>query len=108
MKTMNAEEMDVSNSVKAFVDMGIYQSEGQAIQDAINHLIKAHPEYRIKLAVYRYRDEEISIGKAAEIAGVSFERMKELLIENGIQPRLGARTLEEACEEVKTYERYLN
>jgi len=108
MGIIDAEEMDVSNSVKALVDMGIYQSEDQVIQDAMNHLIKAHPEYRIKLAIYRYGDEEISVGKAAEMAGVSFERMKELLMEHGIQPRLGARTLEEAREEVRTYERYVN
>ena len=99
---------DVSNSVKALVETGVYQTEEEVVQDALSYLIQSNPEYRIKLAVYRYQHEEISIGKAAEIAGVSIERMKEIFIKHGIQPRLGAQTVKEAREEAKVIRRYLN
>ncbi len=56
---------------------------------------------RIQLAIHRYQTEEISLAKAAHLAGVSWAQMKDILLERGIQPRLGPETLEEAREEVQ-------
>jgi len=91
-------------NLKDLVDAGIYESEEEAMSDALDLLLKENPEYRMKLALYRYQHEEISIGKAAEIAGVCWEDMKENLVENGITPRFAPRTIEEArkdCEVIK-------
>jgi predicted HTH domain antitoxin len=74
----------------------LYESEEKAVSDALELLLKENPEYRMKLALYRYQHEEISIGKAAQIAGVCWEDMKENLVENGINPRFAPRTIEEA------------
>jgi predicted HTH domain antitoxin len=38
---------------------------------------------------------EISLAKAAELAGVSWERMREILLSRGVQLRLGPETEEE-------------
>ena len=62
----------------------------------------------VKVAIYRYRLEDISLGKAAEIAGISMERMKQALIDNGVQPRLGPRTAEEARNEVRNIREYIS
>jgi predicted HTH domain antitoxin len=51
--------------------------------------------------------EDISLGKAANLAGVSFEQMKEILQSRGVPLRLGAETKEEALEEVTTLRRHL-
>jgi predicted HTH domain antitoxin len=61
---------------------------------------------RIQLAVHRYQTEEISLAKAASLAGVSWAQMKDILVERGIQPRLGPETMEEAEEEVRTLRDY--
>lgn len=61
---------------------------------------------RIQLAVHRYQTEEISLAKAASLAGVSWAQMKDILIERGIQPRLGPGTMEEAEEEVRALRDY--
>ena len=61
---------------------------------------------RIQLAVHRYQTEEISLAKAASLAGVSWAQMKDILVERGIQPRLGPETIEEAEEEVRTLRDY--
>jgi predicted HTH domain antitoxin len=92
---------DTSKYLKALISIGIYQSEDEVIQDALQHLLQAHPDYRLKVAIYRYRLDDISLGKAADIAGVSMEGMKQALIDNGVQPRLGPRTVEEAQSEVR-------
>ncbi|HUT16333.1 MAG TPA: UPF0175 family protein [Anaerolineae bacterium] len=56
------------------------------------------------LPIYRYRTEEISLAKAAALAGVSWERMREILLSRGVQPRLGPETEEEAWEEIRAME----
>jgi len=61
----------------------------------------AHPDVRIQLAAYRYQTEGLSLAKAAELAGVSWAQMKEILLEKGIAPRLGPETVEEAEAEAQ-------
>ena len=85
-----------------FVKARLYCNEEAVIQDALRHLLRGRPDLRIQLAIYRYQTEEISLAKAAHLAGVSWAQMKDILLERGIQPRLGPETLEQAQEEVQT------
>ncbi|MCE7985735.1 MAG: hypothetical protein DYG89_31540 [Caldilinea sp. CFX5] len=55
---------------------------------------------RVNVAVYRCRIEELSVAKAAAIAGVSLDRMKEILSERTIPLHLGPETMEEAYAEI--------
>ena len=71
-----------------FVTARLYDSEEEVVQDALRHLLRACPELRIRLAVHRYQTEEISLAKAASLAGVSWAQMKDILLEHGIQPLL--------------------
>lgn len=62
--------------------------------------LEPSPEARIQLAVYRYQTkEDLSLAKAAELAGVSWVQMREILLEKGISPKLGPETIEEAERE---------
>ena len=48
-----------------------------------------------------YKEEKVSLARAAGIAGVSLTGMKEILMEKGIKIRLGTegvRELKEDCE----------
>ncbi len=66
-------------------------------------------EARVDFAVYRYQcDLDLSLAKAAALAGVSFERMKEILSSRELELRLEAESLEEAQEEVATMERWFD
>jgi predicted HTH domain antitoxin len=58
--------------------------------------------------VHRYQTEDISLAKAASLAGVSWAQMKDILLEQGIQPRLGPETLAEAEAEVQTLRAYFS
>ena len=79
----------------------IYASEAEVIHDALRHLLRARPDVKIRLAVHRYQSEDISLGRAAELAGVSWDQMREILLEKGIQPRLGPETVDEAKAEAQ-------
>jgi predicted HTH domain antitoxin len=78
-----------------FVEARLYNSEEDAIQDALRHLLRARPELRIQLAIHRYQTEQLSLAKAANLAGVSWAQLKDILLERDIQPRLGPETLED-------------
>lgn len=88
--------MEARDLVKA----RIYASEEDALRDAFRHLLRARPDVRIGLAIYRYQHEGLSLAKAANQAGVSWAQMREILVEKGITPQLGPESIEEAAEEV--------
>lgn len=92
--------------VREFVDARLYDSEEDVIQDALRHLLRSRADLRVQLAVHRYQTEGISLAKAASLAGVSWPQMKDILLEQGIQPRLGPETLEEARQEAEALRSY--
>lgn len=92
--------------VEDLVAPRLYSNAEAVIQDALRYLLRARPDLRIQLAIHRYETEELSLAKAASLAGVSWAQMKEILVENGIQPRLGPETLKEAVAEVAVLRDY--
>jgi len=94
--------------IRDFVEARLYESEEALVQDALRSLLREKPQLRVELAIYRYQTEDISLAKAANIAGVSIEQMKEILLSRGIQPRLGPETKKEALEEIATLRRHLD
>ena len=107
MKVLELDNETDQLNLKGLVNVGIYKSEDEVIHYALKQLLNNNPEYRLKLAIYRYQNEEISIGKAAEIAGLCWEDMRDELVKNGIQPRLGPETVEEASKEYLAVRRML-
>lgn len=87
--------------VQHFVEARLYQNEEAVIQDALRHLLRARPELRIKLAIYRYQKEDLSLAKAASLSGICWAHMKDILMEKGISLRLGVETLAEAKDDIQ-------
>lgn len=88
--------------VQELVDAGIYPDSEIAIQEALRVLWQERPQVRIEVAIHRYRTEGLSIARAAALAGVSFDHMKEILAERGVPLRLGPETVEEARIEIES------
>lgn len=89
---------------QALVEAGLYPDEQHVIQEAMKALWHEHPQLRIEWAIHQYQNKDISLNKAAALANVSFDRMKELLVKRGIQPRLGPENLVEARKEMDVLE----
>ena len=85
---------------RELVEAGFYKDESEVIRDGIKHLLLHHPEYKVKVAIERYKKEKISLGKAADIAGLSIEEMKELLKEQGI-PLVWGEDVKEIIEDAE-------
>lgn len=92
---------------KDLVLAGLYKDEKAVELDAMRALLSERPQLRLELAIHRYRAEEISLAKAASLAGVSWERMREILLSRGVQPRLGPETQEEVYEEIQAMEKII-
>ncbi len=88
------------------VEAHLYENEEAVISDALRHLLRTRADLRIQLATHRYRTTNISLSRAASMAGLSWAQMKDVLVENGIQPRLGPESIEAAQEEVATLRDY--
>lgn len=85
----------------------LYPSEEAVIQDALRSLLQEKPQLRVELAVHQYQSEDISLGKAAHLAGLSYDSMKALLVGRGVQLRLGAVDEAEIEAEVQALGRVL-
>ena len=64
-------------------------------------LFGAKPDLKRKMVVTAYTDGDISLGKAAQIMGVSQEEMKEIIRETGDQIHLGPQTIEELQQDIE-------
>ena len=94
-------------TLKSLVQAGLYPDEESALEEALRVLWQERPQMRLDWAVYQYRSGELSLARAAALAGISFDRMKEILVQRGIQPLLGAVNLDEAREEIDAVEKGL-
>ncbi len=86
-------------TTRDLVDAHAYPDEDAVIQDALRHLLRARPALRVDVALHRYQTEQLSLAQAAELAGVSWAQMRDILLERGVQPHLGPETIEEAQHE---------
>jgi predicted HTH domain antitoxin len=76
-------------------------SKENLLRDAINMFLAANKELREKIAMELYKEDKISLGKASEIAGLSYEEMKEFLIRNNITIRRGPGSVKEMREKAE-------
>ena len=101
MKTITATIPDRSGlEIEYLLKIGAYRTEGEVLKDALRQLLLSRPGYRIDIAVRLHADGKISLGKAAELAGISFDEMKEVLVQRGIELKLGIETIQEALDDI--------
>lgn len=69
--------------ISALVKAGFYSSKSDVAKDALRCLFEHKPNLKITAAVELYKEGNVSIGKAAEIAEMSTPDFKEALAERG-------------------------
>ncbi len=93
-------------TVKDLVEAKAYDNEQSALDDAVRCLLRSRPDLRIRVATRRYQSGEISLAKAAYLAGVSWQQMREILVQQGTALHLGPENKEDADEEVSVLRRH--
>ena len=91
----------ISQRIGILLERGLFENEESLMLSAYRSLLTLQPELKTELALSLYEREEISLGRAAEIAGVSREQMKEILASRGIERRIAVRSPERIAEDVR-------
>ncbi|NQE53492.1 hypothetical protein C5S29_07855 [ANME-1 cluster archaeon GoMg3.2] len=95
----------IEKEIKALIKSGYYGSVDEAVKDAFRTLLNAKPDLRTVAAVELYKEGEVSLGKAAEIAGVTRIEFKDILADRGIRREVGSRSVEELEKGVERIKR---
>lgn len=93
--------IDIEENIELLRRSGRFNSEEEFLEEAFRALLDKRPELRIELAVERYKTDDVSLNRAAEIAGHSPEEFKELLRERGISRDIGFLDEDERDERLK-------
>jgi predicted HTH domain antitoxin len=70
--------------------MRSYGSREAVISDAVRALLVLKPGLKMEVALDLYKNGEVSLWRAAEMAGLSLEEFKELLASRSIRIEVGA------------------
>ena len=79
----------ISKSVDALVRGRVYSTKNELVEDALRTFFEFRKDMRIAAVVEMYKTEEMSISKAAELAGVSTEEIKDFLAKAGVRIKRG-------------------
>jgi len=97
--------MGIDEGLSAVVRAGCFASEEEALREAVETLFTVKPHLRVEAAIQRYLDGEITLGRAAELAGVTRWRFQEMLAQRGIRITIEARPAQELDEVVERIRR---
>ena len=89
-----------NQEIAALVRLGLYANREEVIADAVRNLLLNNRSLRLELALDLCKSDEVSLGRAAEIAGLDRWQFEELLRERGIPITHEAETAEAMDEEL--------
>ena len=95
----------IEKELRALIKYGYYTSIDEAVKDAFRTLLNAKPDLKTVAAIELYKDGAVSLGKAAEIAGVTTIEFKDILADRGIRREVGSRSVEELEKGVELIKR---
>lgn len=71
--------------IEALIRAGYYSNKSEVVRDALRNFFENKAQLRLAAAIEMYRKGDVTLSKAAEIAGMNFFEFKEILIERGIK-----------------------
>jgi len=86
----------------ALVESKVYPNRDELIHDAFRALLRAKPNLRIESAIRLYLKKQVSFSRAAEMAGLCAEELKNILAERGIYREVVASS-EETLEKAQNF-----
>ncbi len=90
----------IKKEIDALVSAGYYSSKSDVVKDALRTFLEKKKNMRVAAAVELYKREEVSLGKAAEIANIGIVEFKEQLVELGVTRVIKAETARKMDEEL--------
>jgi len=79
----------VEKQVDALIKGGYYSNRKEFVEEAIRAFFELRKEMKLAAVVELYKKEDISISKAAELAGLDIEEMKRVLADKDVKIKRG-------------------
>lgn len=92
---------DLTDLMEGAVKAGIFENKSDAVRHVLREYFEQNRNARIAAAVSLYRDEDITLGTAARLAGVNRFEMRDILREEGVELRFGPEDMEAARDEIE-------
>lgn len=89
-----------NQEIAALVRLGLYANQEEVIADAVRNLLLNNRSLRLELALDLCKSDEVSLGRAAEIAGLDRWQFEELMRERDLSIVQEAGTAEAMDEEL--------
>lgn len=95
---MAVQELELEALLKA----GIFRSKGEAVAEALRLLFTSRPQLRIEAAIQLFKDEAVTLGRAAEISGLSRWEFEAILADREIERSVECDSAENLERQVET------
>jgi predicted HTH domain antitoxin len=70
--------------LNALVKAGVFRNRSEAVKEALRLLFASRPQLNVEAAIQLYREGQVTLGRAAEIAGITRWEFETLLADRGI------------------------
>ena len=97
----NVELPEDDTELSAVVRAGCFASEKDAVREAVQMMFAVKPQLRMEAAIQRYLDGAVTLGRAAELVGMTQWRFQEMLEQRGFRIEIEARPAKELDEAVE-------
>ena len=94
----------IETEIKALVRGGYFNSKDSFIEEAVKYMLSSRGDLKINAAVEMYSSKDVSLGRAAELAGLSIFEFKEILKARRIKIVVDAPSREEMNGQIKQME----
>ena len=85
MNTLLNKGTVLERELLATVRAGLFRTEEEALAEALGTFFAIKPHYRIEAAIEMFKGDEVSLSRAAKIAGMNRWRFQDLLAQRGIK-----------------------
>ncbi len=70
--------------IDAIVETGDFPSRAAVVEEALQLFFRTYPQQRLEMAIKLYRDEDVTLSRAAEIADLNFLDFQAILQARGV------------------------
>lgn len=100
MRALNQKTL-IEKQLAATVRAGLYRNEEEALQEAISTWLAIKPQIRLEAAIELFRADEVTLDRAAEIAGINRWLFQDVLAQRGVKIVIEANSKEELAAAAK-------
>lgn len=90
----------------ALIKAGVFRSKREAVEEALRLMFAARPHLRLEAAIQLFKDEAVTLGRAAELAGLTRWEFEAILADRGIERVVACDTAETLEHQVKALRQF--